>query len=110
MAKRTLIGAYIYQGETYGPGEVELPQDSERFVAIIDKGEERERQKLSERMASTGIDPTAFGLPEAQLSNTQPPDAEPVTVPTVESAPVPATTGEGDQGAASTQTASTAKK
>lgn len=85
MAKRKLIGAYIYQGETYGPGEeVEVPDDNAQLNKTIDAGEKVQAQQMSERLASVGIDPVAMGLPEPQLSNTAPPSAQPVTMNTAE--------------------------
>jgi hypothetical protein len=65
LSKRTLLGAYIYQGETYGPGEAELP-DNERLATVVEAGEIKETQRLAERMASAGIDPVTMGLPETQ--------------------------------------------
>lgn len=36
MAKRTLQDAYIYNGEVFGPGEVELPKEVDE--ALAEKG------------------------------------------------------------------------
>ena len=54
MAKRVLVGGYIYNGVIYGPGEVDLPEGDQhkQFLARVDDIEKTRTRELDARVQS----------------------------------------------------------
>jgi hypothetical protein len=85
MAKRVLVGGYMYNGERYGPGEADLPEGDahKKFLARVDATEETRKRELDARVQSAvggalppGYDyrsvataPTPFIAPESASSS-----------------------------------------